>query len=237
MQVSGFPRFRLLLWAALFCLAAAPAKEAPPNLDVRIRPSFGRQSLVLDDQSYQTASGELVAVSRFRFYLTQLKLHCADESVYAVPNGNYLIDAEDTASLHIRLAIPEGKKVKALEALLGVDSATNTAGAGGGALDASRGMYWAWHSGYIHAKLEGTCASCRTRGHAYELHLGGFKRPHATQRFIRLPVTGSQLRLRADASALLARIALKDSCTVVEPGALAARIAQSFDRMLVPDED
>lgn len=237
MQVSGLPRFRLLLWAALLCLAAAPGEQAPPYLDIRIRPSFGRESLVLDDQPYQTASGEQVTVSRFRFYMTQLRVRFADESVYPVPNGNYLIDAEDTASQHIRLAIHEGKKVKALEALLGVDSATNTAGAGGGALDASKGMYWAWHSGYIHAKLEGTCASCRTRGHVYELHLGGFKRPHATQRVQRWAVKDSRLRLRADASALLERIALKDSCTVVEPGALAARIAQGFNRMLVPDED
>lgn len=237
MQVSGFSRFRLLLWAALLCLAAAPGEQAPTYLDIRIRPSFGRESLVLDYKPYQTASGEQVTVSRFRFYMTQLRMRFADESVYPVPHGNYLIDAEDTASLHIRLAIPEGKRVKALEALIGVDSATNTAGAGGGALDASRGMYWAWHSGYIHAKLEGRCASCRTRGHAYELHLGGFRKPYATQHVLRCAVKGSQLRLRADASAVLAQIVLKDSCTVVEPGALAARIAQGFDRMLVPDED
>jgi len=237
MQVSGFAHFRLLLGAALLCLAAVPAEQAPRYLEIRIRPSFRHETLVLDDQPYQTASGDRVTISRFRFYLTDLGLRLGDGALYPVPNGNYLIDAEDTASLHLRLAIPDGKTVQGLEGLIGVDSATNSAGAGGGALDAGKGMYWAWHSGYIHAKLEGTCASCRTRGHAYELHLGGFKEPYATQRPVVLPVKGSRLHLRADASALLGQIALKDSCTVVEPGALAARVAQGFDRMLVPDED
>lgn len=231
-----FARFVTILGMALLGLAAAPAREAG-YLDVHIRPSFGRQTLVLDDGTYQTAAGEQVTVSRFRFYLTNLRLRLTDGSFYALPNSSYLIDAEDTASLHLRLPVPPGKNLKALEGLIGVDSATNAAGAGGGPLDASKGMYWAWHSGYIHAKLEGTCATCHTRGHGFELHLGGFKRPFATQRPLVLPLHGKKLRLRADAAALLAQITLKDSCTVVEPGALAARVAQGFDRMLVPDED
>lgn len=227
----------LLPWAALLCLGAGRARVDETYLDIRIRPSFGRRTLVLDDSSYQTAQGDRVTVSRFRFYLTRVRLLRADGTRYPVPDGSYLIDAEDTASLHLRVRLPAGTEVRAAEGLIGVDSATHAAGAGGGALDASRGMYWAWHSGYIHAKLEGTCASCPTRGHRYELHLGGLKRPYATQHLVRLAVQGKALRLRADAAALLARHALKDSCTVVEPGALAARLAQGFEALLVPDED
>ena len=35
-------------------------------------------------------------------------------------------------------------------------------------------MYWAWNSGYINFKLEGTSDKCNTRKNEFQFHLGGY---------------------------------------------------------------
>jgi len=44
-----------------------------------------------------------------------------------------------------------------------VDSLANVSGAMSNDLDATKGMYWSWQSGFINLKIEGKSASCKTR--------------------------------------------------------------------------
>jgi hypothetical protein len=57
-------------------------------------------------------------------------------------------------------------------------------------------MFWAWNTGYIHTKLEGTLARSVTGTFAW--HMGGFKAPYANQRWLRLPLAaGTGLHIGA----------------------------------------
>jgi hypothetical protein len=62
--------------------------------------------------------------------------------------------------------------------ILGVDSATQSAGALDGELDPLKGMYWTWQSGYIHFKLEGMIRQADGNEQKITLHLGGYRSPN-----------------------------------------------------------
>jgi len=63
--------------------------------------------------------------------------------------------------------------------LIGTDSITNVSGALDGDLDPIKGMYWAWNSGCINFKLEGTRVISGKKT-PFEYHIGGYNGPQAT---------------------------------------------------------
>ena len=115
-----------------------------------------------------------VIISMLKVYVGRIRLYRAGALVWADAQPYYLLDAGDTATWRITLQPPPGAAFDEVRYTIGIDSGTNAAGAQGGALDATLGMYWAWHSGYINVKLEGTSPALTTRGHRFEYHLGGF---------------------------------------------------------------
>ena len=78
---------------------------------------------------------------------------------------------------------------------LGIDSITNVSGAQGGDLDPTKGMYWAWQSGFINIKLQGTSNSCPPPKNEFEFHLGGYQYPFNSLQTIILK-TGNEKKLR-----------------------------------------
>ena len=120
------------------------------------------------------SGGELITVTILKFYVSNVRLLRQGKVIWSEPRSYHLLDAEDTATLRLALQAPKGLRYDEVRYTLGIDSATNAAGAQGGDLDATRGMYWAWHSGYINAKIEGTCPALASRSHRFEYHLGGF---------------------------------------------------------------
>ncbi|MDN3675869.1 hypothetical protein QWY90_00740 [Flavobacterium paronense] len=51
-----------------------------------------------------------------------------------------------------------------------------------GDLDPTKGMYWAWQSGYINIKIEGKSTSCKTRNNEFQFHIGGYREPNYMMR-------------------------------------------------------
>jgi hypothetical protein len=100
-----------------------------------------------------------------------------------------LIDAADSSSCIVTLLLPSDDSLAALKCIwcrLGVDSLTNTLGALDGDLDPMHGMYWAWQSGYINFKLEGTSTRCTARHRKFQFHLGGYLSPFESSQILRL---------------------------------------------------
>jgi hypothetical protein len=98
----------------------------------------------------------------------------------------FLIDEEEPLSKQIALKnIPFGK-YQSMTFILGVDSLSNCSGAQSGALDPTKAMFWAWNTGYIFLKMEGRAAASKSRGHFYEYHIGGFKKPNNCIRSVTL---------------------------------------------------
>jgi hypothetical protein len=135
--------------------------------------------------------------------------------------------------------VPEGVYDQ-LSFTLGVDSIANTSGANGGDLDPIKGMYWAWNSGYIMAKLEGRSKACKTLHHAYEYHIGGYMPPYNTARQVTLklrqPITAKKgttntVQLSADVSKWFSGIDLRSVNSIVIPGKEAMQMADRYTTM------
>lgn len=172
----------LLLGGLAAGCAKAPEPAATGNLYLELEPTVGTAPLVPGPTVYPTGNGEQFTISTFKYYLSNLKLHRADGTHYAVPDGYFLVDAGQAASQHVALhGIPAGTYT-GLSFVVGVDSARNVAGAQTGALDPVNGMFWDWNSGYIFVRLEGTSPASATGRYKYAIR--GFQRPFNTLRTI-----------------------------------------------------
>ena len=63
----------------------------------------------------------------------------------------------------------------------------------GGDLDPTKGMYWAWQSGYINFKMEGSCSQCLATKNNFEFHLGGYQQPFYAMQTIELNTTACEM--------------------------------------------
>ncbi|MGK0384641.1 MAG: hypothetical protein ACJAVL_001385 [Bacteroidia bacterium] len=187
---------------------------------VRFVPGFGDDELKLDS-NYVLPNGTEVSVETFRFYISNVEVHKNGTAVWTESASYHLLDAAKPESLQLSIPIKQGDT---LVFLLGIDSLTNVSGAMGGDLDPSKGMYWAWNSGYINFKLEGTSPICNTRNNVFEFHLGGYAYPTPTVQRIELPVTGNLLQV--DIEAFLNQINLEEENRVMSPSAEAAVLAK-----------
>ena len=187
---------------------------------VRFVPSFGDEELKLDT-NYILRNGTEVKIETLRFYISNVEVHKNGEAVWMESASYHLLDAAKPESLQLSIPIDKGDK---LVFLLGTDSVTNVSGVMGGDLDPSKGMYWAWNSGYINFKLEGTSPVCQTRNNTFEFHLGGYAYPQATVQRIELPITGKLIQV--DVEAFLNQINLGKENRVMSPSTDAVELAK-----------
>lgn len=143
----------------------------------------GSADLKLDSSTYKNAAGESFTVTKFKYYVSNIRLLKEDSSDYVVPQNSsyFLIEEDKPASQTITLNnVPAGKYI-GLTFLIGVDSLRSMTDVSQrtGALDpgANNGMYWDWNSGYIFMKLEGiSSAAPAAQNHEFFYHIGGFGR-------------------------------------------------------------
>lgn len=219
-------------------MAFAPPAAEP--LRLRFRPTFDGQPLVLETQPYTTRQEEKVVITAFRFYVSAVAVEFTDGTRYQEPNSYHLLDAEEVETLTFDLPEAPAKPLRRLTFCVGVDSAASTAGALGGALDPAKGMYWAWQSGYINAKLEGRSPASPDPKHGFEFHIGGYQAPYRTRRAVALPVgeergTARELVIAADAGQWFANTRVAATPSIVQPGAAAAQMADVVAQMFRVD--
>jgi hypothetical protein len=106
------------------------------------------------DRLIANPHGEPVTITNFAYYLSHFALVDASDRLVTLTPEYYLVNEKDPASKTIRFFAPQGN-YKAMQVLIGVDSARNVSGIQSGALDPANGMFWSWNTGYIFAKLEG----------------------------------------------------------------------------------
>lgn len=176
-----------------------------------------------------------------RFSVTTLKFFVSDFRIVLV-NGTeikssdcWLIDLEDKESLQRIVPISRNPAIRTVHFKVGVPVEANTAGALGGDLDPSSGMYWSWQSGYINFKIEGTSPVCKTHDNEFSFHLGGYKPNEQTTRQIDLhylqPNTCGKVVLNIDVSKLLENIDLSNKSTVNIPGVEAVQMADLITKI------
>ena len=198
--------------------------------------------MALDAATYTNPFGETYTISRFKYYVSNIRLTGAST---AIENESYhLLDESIPASLSFSFDTDENS-FSGISFLLGVDSTRNVSGAQTGALDPLNDMFWTWNSGYIMAKMEGTSPQSNQTGNRIEYHIGGFSGVNNTLKAINLPFPSgknlvisegktSDITLEADFNKWWQtpndiKITNLPVCTT--PGALAKQVADNYSKM------
>ena len=123
---------------------------------------------------YTNASLDSFTVTKFNYYISNIKLFSDNGTVYTEPESYHIIKHVEGLTNFTMDNVPEGTYTR-MEFLIGVDSARNVSGSQTGALDPVHQMFWEWNTGYIFYKLEGSFNTLTQPTKAdYVIHIGGF---------------------------------------------------------------
>ncbi|SOD93539.1 MbnP family protein [Spirosoma fluviale] len=174
-----------LLGTLLLGFAVVSCHETDVAPTGRMRIAFdnivGTSDLKLGNGTYQNAAGESFTVTKFNYFVSNIRLRKEDGSEFVVPQDSsyFLVQEEKPASQTISLSnIPTGNYT-GITFVVGVDSLRSLADISKrtGVLDPglNDGMYWEWNSGYIFLKLEGQSAVApAAQNNTFFFHIGGF---------------------------------------------------------------
>lgn len=245
LTVSGLA----LLYACKKDKSLEDAGKLPPVRDYNLMLKFRAKAdtnLLHFDSVYTNFFDETYKVSKFRFYIHNIRLFNTDSS-YEVSTGktkHYLIDFADSATALIKLTV-RPYVYNRIGLTIGVDSVLNVSGAQSGDLDPAKGMFWTWNSGYIMAKLEGTSPAANVAGNKFEYHIGGFSGVDNTLRSpvllfpfgqtVQLKKDGlTELVIDANAAAWFYNphdISIAQHPVITTPGPLARQMADNYSKM------
>jgi len=188
-------------------------------------PKWQNQVLELG-KYYPIANIDSIKVDAVKFYITDISLWNQGKQVYVDPTKYHLIDLE--LNNKVSLNLPSKLPYDTIQFLIGTDSAANSSGAMAGDLDAMYGMYWAWQSGYINVKIEGSSSVCKTRKNAFQYHLGGFLSPNQTIQQLAFATTSNSINVAILIDSMLQPQSLMINPEVMSPSAQAVKQMQQF---------
>ncbi len=130
--------------------------------------------LIPNTKWYVNANGDNYTVTRFNYYISNVKLKKDDGSFFYESESYHIIKHLEGAKSFTVSGMPEGDYDQ-VEFTIGVDSARNVSGAQVGDLSPDSVMFWTWSTGYIFFKLEGEYQTLTAPvGATYAMHVGGF---------------------------------------------------------------
>ena len=219
---------------SVFLLFLSLNSIAQEKITIKNELQFNLKSLVLNT-NYSELPNDTLSLETVKFYISNLQIHYKNGTISKEKNSFHLLDFENLESLQFELE-KSTEKIESIRFSIGIDSLTNVSGALGGDLDATKGMYWAWQSGYINLKIEGKSSNCKTRKNKFQFHIGGYLKPFYAMRTIILPVnntiTNNTLTLKYDISKLFSNINLKEFHTVMIPSEKAMQFADDFQKII-----
>lgn len=221
----------------LFFFFSFQIKKENKTVNVFIRPFFERKELVLNHKQYITNLKDTVIISTFKFYISNIVFEYENGTIYKEQNSFHLIDFENIKTEQFQFNNCPNLKIKKIVFNVGIDSLTSVSENFNTDLDPSLGMYWAWNSGYINMKLEGKSSSCTSIKKEFQFHIGGYLRNQNALQKIVLATDGlNDLIIKADVSAWLNKISLKEINAVVLPGKKAIDMSSIYKSMFTLDE-
>ena len=208
------------------------AQNAKDSLVMHLHLKFEKQDFEWN-KKYISAKNDSLQIDLFKFYISSISVQFSDSSIFTEQNSYHLIDSENPKSLKISLCKNKKSSIKKIIFNLGIDSLASTSGVLGGDLDPTKGMYWAWQSGYINLKIEGKSSSCTTRKNEFQFHIGGYLQPNYAMRKIVLEPNNpkSIIDINVDLAAIFSEIALSKMNSVMIPGKQAMEIADFSVKM------
>lgn len=157
-----------------------------PSATFVFRATANGETLVPETKWYTNSSLDSFTVTKFNYYISNIKLIGANGTVYAEPESYHLIQHVEGNERFTISDLAPGTYT-AMEFMIGVDSIRNVSGAQTGALDVANQMFWDWDTGYIFYKLEGEFNTVsKPFRDMYAIHIGGFSGPLSCLRSGRL---------------------------------------------------
>ncbi|HKC68487.1 MAG TPA: MbnP family protein [Bacteroidia bacterium] len=153
--------------------------------------NYAGSSILQLDSTYQNALGQDFVIANFKYYVGNICLKEISGKNYIAKDYFLVSEHEDESKQIILNDVPEGNYT-AIEFIIGVDSLHNCSGLQQGALDPTKGMFWAWNTGYVFLKLDGHATASKSEGHIFEYHIGGYKQPTNSIRKITLNFKGNK---------------------------------------------
>jgi hypothetical protein len=181
------------------------------------------------NSNYISKNNDTLQISQLKFYLSDIQILFEDKSVFKQAK-HHLVSIEDLNSMNIPIT-KKHKKIKTINFSIGVDSLASVSGALSGDLDPLNGMYWAWQSGYINMKIEGTSPNCKTRKNAFHFHIGGYLSPNYALRKVTLYPKSENLELEINLAKIFDNILLSETNSVMIPGVKAMELADFSVKM------
>lgn len=203
----------------LTLMCSTAAVWSATSFTLRLHHAVAGAPLAFDTAHYTNGHGQVYTLSMVKYYLSNIRLH-RNGRPDVVSHEVFLIDASDSATSTVVLKkVPDGQ-YDSVSLTIGIDSARNCSGLQRGALDPVRGMFWAWNTGYIFLKVEGTSPASTSPGRRFEFHVGGFRHPFnsiRTMHFSVAPSLSPTLDLTVDVGLLLMGIDLRTTSVVNTP--------------------
>lgn len=220
----------LLSCCLLLAMVRLPGQSATAQLVFRL--VFEGEKIVLGEQYFSAKLSDSVRIETVRFYISDLQYFARGQQVTPVSETPLLIDAALPESCTATLELEKGRQIDEVRFTLGLDSLINVSGALGGDLDPTKGMYWAWQSGYINFKLEGTTAKCPARNHFFQYHLGGYRPPFQTVQSVAVKGKATDhFIVEVDIAAFLDQIEVSEVYQVMSPNAEAVELSAKLPTM------
>ncbi len=186
---------------------------------------YAEQEMHLNEKT-ELDSTNWIAFSKVKFYIGNFRSYSNGYSDSSHMNGYYLIDFSDSSSLTINfesISTPDS-----ICFLIGTDSLTNVSGLFDGALDPLNGMYWAWNSGYINIKIEGSSSLSSSLDKKFEFHVGGYASPYTTSKELCFNPNSNEVAFKLDLSKVINADLLEHSPSITIPGKNAMMYSDSF---------
>ncbi len=223
---------KIFFYILIGCLffQSALAQEKKDSLVLRLNLKFKDETLV-QNKKYISESKDTLEIDVFKFYISNIKFQYSEATTFSESNSYHLIDIENPNSLRIPIAKTSDKAISKVTFSIGIDSLASVSGAMSGDLDATKGMYWAWQSGFINMKIEGKSSSCKTRKNAFQFHIGGYIKPNYAIRTIELKPINSNLEINVDVAELFKYIKLSENNSIMIPGSKAMELADKTTKM------
>lgn len=237
----------------------APIDNSTNAVTLEFDNRVGAQKMVLGTGNYKNGSGEDFTLTTFNYFISNVSLKKADGSVVKFPEQYFLIRQADPSTWEPKLKDVPAADYTEISFVIGVDSTRSVSGVGErtGVLNPTSygddGMYWAWNSGYIFVKMEGTSSVVKPNSagnRAFAMHVGGYggrntKAPNNI-RTVSLPLnTTATVRMNVSPTIHLVadfmkvfdgpnKIKLVETNSVHDPS-VAGPIADNYMKMFVVD--
>lgn len=219
-----------IVFLFLFCVPIY-SQSKNDSLAVNFHLEFDKLPLQRN-KKYVSATKDTLSIETFRCYISSIQIQYEDRTIFAQKNSFHLLDFDNPNSFQIPITKKSDKLISKVTFNIGIDSLTNTSGALTGDLDPTKGMYWAWQSGYINMKMEGKSSSCITRKNEFQFHIGGYLSPHYAMRKKVIAVNHyGDVNIVIDASIFFAEIELSKISSVMIPGKTAMELSDTMAKM------